>query len=143
MPTATRHDPHGVFCFRVEIDGIAVAGFSEASGLEAEIIPIDYREGNEDIVVRKIPGLKKFVNITLKRGLSNLDLWNWIRNVGSGNPDRRNGSIILLNAEREPLLSFRFHNGWPCKWEVSPLNALGNEIAIETLEICHEGLEVE
>ena len=57
MPPATRHDPHGAFCFRVEIDGIAAASFSEVSGLEVEITPIDYREGNEDIVVRKIPGL--------------------------------------------------------------------------------------
>ena len=143
MPLPIRHDPHGAFCFRVEIEGIAVANFAEAAGLGVEITPIDYREGNEDIVVRKIPGLRKFANITLKRGVSNLDLWNWIRSVGSGTPDRRNGAIILLNAAREPVLSFRFRNGWPCKWEVSPLNAKGNEIANETLEICHEGLEVE
>lgn len=139
----SRNDPYAGFCFEVEIDGLGQAGFSEVSGLSVEIEPIEYREGNEDITARKIPGLKKFVNIVLKRGVSNLDLWNWLRNVASGTLDRRNGVITLLNPARQPVLRFRFRNGWPCKWEVSPFNAKANEIAIETLEICHEGLEVE
>ncbi len=144
MPPANKQDPQAAFRFRVEIEGIPVAGFSEASGLGVEITPIDYREGNEDIVMRKIPGLRKYANITLKRGLTDsLDLWNWIRSVGLGEPDRRNGAIILLNQKGEPVLRFRFRNGWPCKWEASPLSAKNNEVAIETLEICHEGLEVE
>lgn len=145
MPPVQRHDPHGAFRFRVEIDGIAVASFSEVSGLGVEIEAIDYRDGNDvDSAPRKIPGIRKFTNIVLKRGITNnLDLWNWIKSVGDGNLDRRNGLIVLLNERRDPVLTFRFRNGWPVKWEASEFNAQSSEVVIETLEITHEGLEVE
>ncbi len=139
-----RNDPYGAFNFIVEIDGIAVAGFSECSGLAAETAVIEYREGNEPMRVRKLAGLTKFTAITLKRGITgNRDLWNWHKNITNGATDRRNGSIVLLGNDRSPVARWNFSDGWPAKWEGPHLKAKGNEIAIETLEIEHEGLEYE
>ncbi len=144
MPTGERKDPYAGFNFLVEIDGIARAAFSECSGLSTDTDPIEYRNGSDDITVRKIPGLKKFANITLKRGITrDLDLWKWRKTVLDGATERKSGSIVLLNEAREPALRWNFREGWPTKWEGPSLNATGNEVAIETLEIAHEGLELE
>ena len=139
-----RNDPYGAFNFIVELDGIAIAGFSECSGLSAETAVIAYREGNEPMRARKLAGLTKFAAITLKRGITgNRDLWNWYKNVMNGITDRRNGSIVLLGDDRSPVARWNFTNGWPAKWEGPHLRAKSNEVAIETLEIEHEGLEYE
>jgi phage tail-like protein len=139
-----RNDPYGTFNFVVEIEGIAVAGFSECSGLTAETEVIEYREGNEAAGVRKLAGLTKFAAITLKRGITkDRDLWNWYKNIINGNTDRRNGSSVLLGNDRSPVARWNFTNGWPAKWEGPHLKAKGNEVAIETLEIEHEGFEYE
>lgn len=141
---APRNDPYGAFNFVVEIEGIAVAGFSECSGLTAETAVIEYREGNEVAGVRKLAGLTKFAAIVLKRGITkDRDLWNWYKNIINGNTDRRNGSIVLLGNDRSPVARWNFTNGWPAKWEGPHLKAKGNEVAIETLEIEHEGLDYE
>jgi phage tail-like protein len=144
MPaTADRHDPYAAFNFRVDIDGMPVAGFSECSGLTTETDHIEYREGNEDITVRKLLGLRKYTNIVLKQGLTNsTDLWQWRLKIINGQADRRSGSITLLDEARNKALEWKFREGWPCKWEGPALNAKNNEVAIETLEICHEGLEL-
>lgn len=141
MPAPQRNDPYKAFNFIVEIDGIARAAFSEASGLESETAVIEYRAGGEH-VVRKLPGLTKFGNITLRRGITqDRELWEWRQNIVDGNPDRRNGAIVLLDDQRVEVVRWNFHSGWPCKWEGPALNAKTNEVAIETLEIAHEGLE--
>ena len=139
---APRDDPYKAFNFLVEIDGIAVAAFSEVSGLESETEVIEYRVGSEKTnTVRKLPGLTKYANIVLRRGVTqDADLWNWRRSVEQGTVDRRNGSIVLLDGDRNPVLRWGFLNGWISKWEGPALNATGNEIAIETIEIAHEGL---
>lgn len=145
-----RDDPYQAFNFEVTItgvsdDGQAVRGsFSEVSGLEVEITPIEYRNGSEDITVRKIPGLKKFTNITLKRGVvGDLTFWNWIKSALDGQVRRADGTIVLLDENRQEVLRWNFRRAWPCKWTGPTLNAKTNEIAIETIEICHEGLEIE
>lgn len=136
-----RNDPYGAFNFRVEIDGVTVAGFTEASGLETEQDVIDYRDGNEDITVRKIPGLKKFTNISLKRGFTGSDeLWEWRKRVMDGQTERKSGAIVLLNEGREEVARWEFVEGWPSKWEGPAFNAKNSEVAIESLEIVHEGL---
>jgi phage tail-like protein len=145
-----REDPYSAQNFRVTIDGIlddgqAVRGsFAEVSGLDIEITPIEYRNGSEDITVRKIPGLKKFPNIVLKRGITgDTTLWNWVKTVMEGRVQRADGTITLLDESRQAVLVWRFRRGWPCKLTGPALNATANEIAIETLEICHEGLEID
>ena len=101
MPAKYRDDPYGGFNFEIEINGIsddgaAVKGsFAEASGLEVDIQPIEYRNGAEDITVRKIPGLKKYPNIVLRRGiLGDPALWNWIEEAMDGKVRRTEGSVV-------------------------------------------------
>jgi phage tail-like protein len=141
---APRNDPYGAFNFLVEIDSIAVAGFSECSGLTAETAVIEYREGSDVAGVRKLAGLTKLTAIVLKRGITkDRDLWNWYKNIMNGSNDRRNGTVVLLANDRTPVARWHFTNGWPAKWEGPHLKAKGNEVAIETLEIEHEGLDYE
>jgi len=141
MPAPQRDDPFKAFGFLVEIDGIAQAAFSEVSGLESETAVIEYRLGNEG-GTRKLPGLTKFGNIVLRRGITkDAELWNWRKSVVAGNIDRRNGSIILLDEKRKEVVRWNFRSGWICKWVGPTLNAKSNEVAIETIEIAHEGLE--
>jgi phage tail-like protein len=150
MPAKYRDDPYGGYNFEVLINGIsddgtAVKGsFAEASGLEVEIQPIEYRNGAEDITVRKIPGLKKFPNIVLKRGiLGDTALWKWIEEAMDGKVRRVEGSVVLLDENRRDVMRWNFKRGWPCKWTGPGLNAKNNEIGMETLEICHEGLQLD
>jgi phage tail-like protein len=150
MPPVLRDDPYAGYNFEVIItgvsgDGKAVKGsFAEASGLEATMDPIEYRNGSEDITVRKIPGLKKFTNITLKRGvIGDLAFWNWVVEGMNGLARRTEGSIVLLDENRREVMRWNFKRGWPCKWTGPGLNAKNNEIAMETLEICHEGLQID
>ena len=141
MPAPQRNDPYKAFNFLVEIDGIAHAVFSEVTGLESETAVIEYRAGGEN-VVRKLPGLTKFGNIILRRGVTqDAELWNWRKNVVDGNIDRRNGSIVLLDDKRNEVVRWNFHDGWICKWDGPAFNAKSNEVAIETIEIAHESLE--
>jgi phage tail-like protein len=143
MAQAGHNGPFGAFNFLVEIDGVTSAGFSDCSGLCTQSDVIEYREGG-DFRTRKIPGLLHFCTIVLKRGITNnRDLWNWRKNVMNGVVDRRSGAIVLLDEARQPVARCRFSNGWPTKWEGPHLNAKTSEVAIETLEITHEGLDFE
>jgi phage tail-like protein len=136
-------DPYRCFNFLVEIDAVTVAGFSEVSGLTAETEVIEYRTGGTLGGARKLAGLTKYANITLKRGMTqNLELWNWYKNVVEGKTDRRSASIVLLNEAHQELLRWSVVDAWPGKWDGPALNARHNEIAIETLELAHEGLEL-
>jgi phage tail-like protein len=138
---APRNDPYKNFKFRVEIAGLTLAGFSECSGLSSEVSVIEYREGG-DHVVRKLPGLRKFGDITLKRGLTkSTELWDWHKNIVNGVRDRRDGSIILLDDDMTEAVRWKFFDGFPRKWEGPRLKGDGNEVAIETLEICCEGID--
>ncbi len=142
MP-ATRRDPCKNYNFLVEIDGVTAAGFSECTGLSSEVEIIEYREGGDDLV-RKLPGLKKFGNITLKRGVTDsLDIYTWHRDVLNGQTVRRNGVITLLDDARQTVARWHFRDGFPQKYEGPRLNAKSNDVAIETLVICCEYLERE
>jgi phage tail-like protein len=145
MPaTGTRNDPYAAFNFLVEIENVTVAGFHEVSGLTTETDAIDYRVGDEENIVRKLPGLKKITNIVFKRGYTDSkELWAWRKKVLDGQTERQSGSIVLLNENRQEVLRWNFREGWPCKWEGPALNAKNNEVAIESLEVCHEGLILE
>jgi phage tail-like protein len=141
---AQRNDPYSQFNFLIEIDGVVKGGFSECSGLTTDTNVIDYREGNEkNLTARRLPGLMKYNNIVLKRGYtSDESLWKWRKQVIEGQTSRASGSIVLLDEGRNPALTWNFREGWPCKWEGPALNGKTSEVAIETLEICHEGLEL-
>ncbi|WP_043390096.1 phage tail protein [Mycobacterium sp. PDNC021] len=142
--TATREDPYRAYNFIVEIDSVAVAGFSEVGGLSGDGDVVEYREGTDlPLTVRKMPGLRKYANITLKRGYTTSRvLWQWRLNVINGNVERHNGAVVLLDEQRTRVAEWQFENAWVVKYEGPALNAKGNEVAVETLELAHEGLRL-
>jgi phage tail-like protein len=145
MATDTRTDPFRGFNFRVEIDGIGVSAFSEVSGLTADGDATDYREGTDAANnVRKLVGLRKYTNLTFKRGYVPDDqLWRWYVRIANGQPDRRNGSIVLMNEAHQDVMRWNFENAWINKIEGPAFKAAGNEVVIESMELCHEGLTME
>lgn len=142
MATGKRVDPYRNYGFLVEIDGITQAGFSDCSGFGSSTDPVEYREGGENGTVRKLPGLTKHTNITLKWGLTDSrELYDWYREIVTGKIDRKNGSIVVLDTDGKEKVRWNFFQGWPAKWDGPDFSAKGNDVAIETLEIAHEGIE--
>ncbi len=139
-----RNDPFTAGNFRVEIEGITPTSFSEVSGLETSIDVVDYRAGDAKTgTEQKLPGLSHVTNVTLRRGLTrDLSLWNWIQTAINGTVTRRAVAIILLDQTDNPVLRWQLRSAWPCKWAGPMLNAGCSDVAIEELEIAHEGLEL-
>ncbi|MFC4808127.1 phage tail protein [Paenibacillus sp. GCM10023250] len=141
MATGQRKDPLRNFRFRIEIDGIQQAGFSDATGFDSTIDVIEYREGTDPTHVRKLSGLTKYGNITLKWGQTDsLDLYNWHKEAIAGSIQRRNLSIIVVDEAGNDKARWDFVGAWPTKYDAPDFNAKGNEIAIESIEIVHEGM---
>ena len=131
--------------FQVDWGGGRI-GFTEVSGLEAEIETIEYREGtSKEYTPIIIPGIKKYKNITLKRGimLGDNDLFEWFDTVKPGEAEHRDITISLLNENYEPVVVWKVKDAFPVKLEGPILNASDSEIAIETLELSHTGFEIE
>jgi phage tail-like protein len=145
MATAERRDPYRSFNFQLEIDGVPLGAFSEASGLTAEGDAVDYREGTDlQSNVRKLVGLRKYANVTLKRGYTqDKSLWQWYGNIVNGTPDRRNVTIVLMNEAHQPVLRWHAESAWVNKIEGPSFKAAGNEVAMESVELVHEGLTIE
>lgn len=142
MATAKRVDPFLNYNFLVELDGIARAAFSEVTGLDATIEPVEYREGGENTTVRKLPGIAKYSNIVLKWGMTaDKELYTWYRQTVLGNVLRRNGSVIVLDRQGSEVARWNFVNAWPTKYDIPDFNATANQTAVETLELAHEGVE--
>lgn len=142
--TGKRDDPYQQFNFLVEIDGVTRAGFSECSGLTTDTDAFDYREGADIALnVRKLSGLRKYTNITLKRGYTkDKGLWEWRKKIINGQMERRSADITLLDEARNVVLRWRVREAWISKWDSGPFNAKTNDVAIETIELVHEGLEM-
>ena len=142
VATGARIDPFRTFNFLVELDGIAQASFSECSGLETTTEVIDHREGGDNTTVRKLPGKTTYSDITLKAGMTDSkDLWTWRQQVIEGKFQRKNGSIVVFDlANKTEVARWNFVSAWPTKWDGGSFNAKGNEVAIETLVLAHEGL---
>lgn len=133
--------PHGKFRYKVEIDGLDAGGFSEVTGFDASIDVIEYREGDMVQTPMKIPGLKKYGNITLKQGLADsMVLYEWIIAGVNGAVERKTITITLLDEEEAPAASWQVINAWPMKYTAPDFNATSSEVAIESLDIAHEGM---
>jgi phage tail-like protein len=141
MPTGTLVDPFINFAFLVEIDGIRRAGFHECNGINSSIDVIEHNEGGT-VTPIKIPGLTKFGEITLKWGKADdTDLYDWHMQVATGGQTiRKNGSIVVLDRAGNEVSRWNFIRAWPSKWNGPDFNAEGNDVAIETLVLTHEGL---
>ena len=142
-----RNDPLRNFRYRLEIDNITQAGFSEVAIAETTIDAVDYREGNEAPHVRKLSGLTKYGNITLKWGLtiggSSLELFRWHQDVSAGQIKERRKKVVIVVQDEAGGDAARFvvTDAWPIKYDPSDLNAKGNEVIIELLELANEGIE--
>lgn len=142
MANGQRVDPFKGFRFRVEMDGIQQAGFSEASGLGSHVEVVEYREGGETATVRKLPGKASYPDISLKWGSTpSHELYDWHMAAVKGQIQRKHGSVVLLDDTGTEQVRWNFYNGWPSKWDGPSFNAKGNDIAIETLTISCERVE--
>ena len=137
--------PLPVFHFTVDWGGTQIA-FSEVRGLNIEAQIIEYRDGaNPEFSTVKMPGLKKYGNITLKRGVfaSDNEYYDWFKTVHNDTDMRRDVIISLLNENHDPVMTWKVLQAWPTKVTSPDMKASGNEAAIETLEIAHEGVQIE
>lgn len=137
--------PLPVFHFTVQWGGTRI-GFSEVSGLTQENQAIEYRDGSfPEYSSIKMPGLRKFSNVTLKRGIVAADneFFAWLSTIRLNKVERRDVVISLLNEEHSPVMVWKIHNAFPVKVEGPQLKASGNEVAIESIELAHEGLELQ
>lgn len=144
MATGQDSNPYQHYNFLVEIDGVPRAGFTEVSGMTTDTDPIPYREGADKALhARMLTGLRKYTPIVCKRGWTqDKFLWQWRLDIIRGTVQRRGADIVLLDEQRNEVLRWRVSEAWISKWETTPLNAKTNEVAIESIELQHEGLEL-
>ena len=137
--------PLPVFHFTVQWGGTRV-GFSEVTGLTQENQAIEYRDGSfPEYSSIKMPGLRKFSNLTFKRGVikADNDFFKWLSTIKLNTVERRDLVISLLNEKHEPVMTWKVQNAFPVKLEGPQLKASANEVAIESIELAHEGLELQ
>jgi phage tail-like protein len=139
------NDPLRNFRYRLEIDGIVQAGFAEVAIGDASNDPIEYREGNEITTVRKLKGLNKYGNITLKWGLTDsIELSNWHRMVvDDATPLAAARKTVVIRIQDDTgadKAAYEVTRAWPTKYNPTDLNGKGNEVAIESLELANEGI---
>jgi len=144
MPEA-RHDPFLNFNFLVEIDGVTVAGFREADLPEATIEFATYREGSDRVNSgRRLPAGVKFGPLTLRRGFDgDRTLFQWWRDVANGSVERRNVVVVLRDQSGREVSRWLFRDGLPTKYSAPSFNARGNDVAIESLELSVEDMEIQ
>ena len=139
-----RNDPIRNMRFRVEIDQVTQAFFSEVMIAETTNEAIDYREGTDPTHVRKLPGLTKYGNITLKWGVTDsTELYDWHKKIMTGGikDGRKSVKIILIDESGADKTSYLVSEAWPTKYDPSDLNGKGNEVFIELMELVNEGIE--
>lgn len=144
MATDDRDDPYRNFRFKVDIDGIRIASFAEATIPDSTTDVVDYREGTDLPFQRKLSGLTKYGNITLKRGLTDsMDLYDWKKLVEDSGAitARKDISLILIDEEGNDKAQWDINEAWPTKYDSSDFSAKANDVVIETFEIVHEGVK--
>lgn len=133
------------FHFEVHFgDGEAVS-FQEVSGLDIEVQPLEYRAGDSKTFSPiKMPGIAKYGNVTLKKGIFQKDnkFWDWYNDIKINTIKRQSVVINLLDEAGQPKISWTLSNAWPTKVTGTDLKSDGNEVAIETIELAHEGLTI-
>jgi len=142
-----RRDPFAGFNFRLEIDGVEVAGFKEISGMETKTQVIEYADGDDvNYTVRKVPGRTNYSNLIVKRGISEgTEIWEWYQTVidQEREVERKNVTINLLDDSGEPQKTYNLFDVWPCRYKGADLNATDDQVAVEEIEFVFEKLEIE
>ena len=147
MPRRTS-DPYASFNFLLVIDNVQAGGFAECSGLQMEVKTFDYKEGGRNNTTLKFPEHTSYGNVTLKRGVTiSNELINWQLDEAAGRFKRRtsegiNFAIVFRDEEGTPVKQWNLVRAFPVKWTGPDMKASGGEIAIESLEIAHEGIQV-
>ena len=144
MAGGERKDPYKNYRFLVELDGNTEAAFSEVTIPDSSQEPIEYREGNEPPTPRKLPGIVKYGNVSLKWGITDsMKLYEWRKEVEDGKikDSRKNVAIIVLDDEGNPATRWEFSQAWPTKYDAPDLNATDSSVAIENLELVCEKME--
>ncbi len=140
-----RGDDIRVSSFQVAVtfDGMPTAYFRSVSGLSIEIEVVEYREGGANDVVHKLPGRVKYPNVVLKQGFAGAsDLQKWAFRIAAGTPEAKNCTIVMYDVSHKEVARYRLANAWPTKVALPDFDAGGNDLAIETIEIAHEGLRL-
>lgn len=137
----SRTDPYLNFNFLVEIEGLIVAGFTDVTGLQAEIETHDYREGGLNDYIHRLAGPVRYPsNLVLKHGLTDSTvLWDWHRDVRRGIVERRNVTVILCDSSGLPSASWTLEKAYPVKWSGPDLRADSSTVAVESVELVHCG----
>jgi phage tail-like protein len=142
-----RIDPIRNFRYRLEIDNITQAGFSEVHISETTIDVVEYREGNDPPHTRTLSGLTKYGNVSLKWGVtiggSALDMFKWHAAVSAGLIKDNRKKVVVIAQDEAGIDAARFviSDAWPVKYNITDLQAKGNEVLIEVLELANEGIE--
>ncbi len=140
-----RKDPYLQFNFRVEIDGVEIGGFSDVSGLQAEVETEDFHEGGQNAFVHKFAKHAKFPNLTLKRGIFNkTELTDWVIQSMNGDIEKKSLAVVLNDNDgtRGGNWRFEFSEAYPVKWSGSDLSAKGNDVFVENVEFVHHGMKM-
>jgi phage tail-like protein len=135
-------DPYRAFTFNLLIQNVSAGHFTEVSGLGVRIEQIAYREAGLNSTVRAVPGRVAYSAVTLRYGLtSSRDLWDWLMEAVEGRVRRTQVSIAMLDPTgSQEVMRWNLANAWPKEWYGSPLVTVGNELAIETMTLAHEGI---
>lgn len=137
-----RRDPYLQFSFHVELDGVVVGGFSEVSGLDVAISTELVREGGVNTHVHSLPGPAVHSPIRLRRGMTDsAELFSWCSEAAEGKPTRKRASVIMLGVDGSETWRWNIRSALPVRWSGPALSASGSAVAIETLELAHEGIE--
>lgn len=143
MEPGKRVDPYRQYNFIIEIGKDIKMGFMECSGLESSQEIIEYREGVDSLAIKQLPGLISYSNIILRRGMTtNTKLWEWRQKAQKGTVERMDGFIFLLDDVGKKTVGWALSDAWPVSWTGPKFDATGNGVAIETLEITHEGISI-
>jgi phage tail-like protein len=137
-------DPYRAYNFKLSVQGVVQAHFTKVDGLGVKIPRILYREAGLNSVVRSIPGPVEYATVTLRYGMTDsTDLVRWLYQVIGGQVDRRNVSLAMLDDPgRTEVRRWDLIDAWPCEWNGAPLDAMGQELAIETLGLAFDRLEL-
>ena len=144
MPeSGARDDPFVAFRFEVRFDkGHVAGGFSECSGLNLETQVQEYLEGGLNSAARKFPTRTTQTNVTFKRGIVDRKLWDWYYELTQGKVETRNVTVLVYDPSGgQVTMEYRLRDAFPVKWTGPELNAAQSAVALETLELCHQGLE--
>lgn len=136
-------DPYRNYHFKLEIAGVAEGHFTAVTGLGIRVKPIRYREGGSGQIIRALPGPTEYSDVTLRYGLTrSRDLFDWLMRTASGDIERRNISIVMLEQNgADEALRWNLFRAWPSEWHGAPLDGLGNQVAIEELTLSYDSLE--